>query len=100
MSGVPVWVALGGGRMHEVAVPDFVRELHVFGDGDGPGRDAAHRAAEKHLKAGRTVELRFPPDGMDYNDLVCAHADCDGDNDRVMANLQAATVDPKVGRAA
>jgi putative DNA primase/helicase len=91
MSGMPVWVALGGGRMDDVALPDFVREIHIFADNDALGRDAAHRAADVHMRAGRQVKLRFPPDGInDFNDLLIAHADCDGDADRLMANLQAA----------
>jgi hypothetical protein len=41
-----------------------------------PGRDAAQRAAEVHLKAGRRVVLRFPPEGIkDFNDLLNADAD-------------------------
>jgi putative DNA primase/helicase len=91
MSGVPVWVALGG-RMAEVALPELVREVHIFGDNDPPGRVAAQRAADVHLKAGRRVKLWFPPDGInDFNDLLIALADCDGDDDRLLANLAGAS---------
>ena len=79
MSGVPVWVALGGGRMHDVALPDFVREVHIFGDNDTTGREAARRTADVHLQHSRRVALRFPPDGVkDFNDLLMAHADRQG----------------------
>ena len=101
LSGVPVWVSLGGKRLQDVFLPELVREVHIFGDNDQPGREAAHRACEAHLKAGRRVKLWFPPDGVnDFNDLLIAHADFDGDTDLLMAKLQAATVAPKIGRAA
>ncbi len=95
MTGVPVWVALGK-RLDQIALPEMVREVHLFADNDQPGREAADRAAEKHLRAGRAVEIRFPLDGLnDWNDLALALADCDGDNERLRANLAA-----KIGGAA
>jgi hypothetical protein len=54
--------------MHRVAIPDHVRELHLFGDNDAPGRDAVQRAAYENRE--RSVLLRFPPDNYkDWNDL-------------------------------
>jgi len=101
MSGVPVWVSLGGKRLHDVFLPELVREVHIFGDNGQPGHDAAQRTADVHMRAGRQVKLRFPPDGIsDFNDLVKEIADVDGDLDRLMANLQVATVAPKIGRVA
>jgi putative DNA primase/helicase len=101
MSGVPVWVSLGRGRLHDVFLPELVREVHIFGDNDQPGRVAAQRAADVHLQAGRRVKLWFPPDGInDFNNLVNEIADVDGDTDRLMANLQAATAALKIGSAA
>jgi hypothetical protein len=71
LSGVPTWACLGAGRMHRVAVPDSVRELHVFMDNDGPGRDAAERTAHAHGQ--RRVVLRRPPDHLnDWNDFLRA----------------------------
>jgi putative DNA primase/helicase len=71
LSGVPTWACLGASRMHRVAVPDSVRELHVFMDNDGPGRDAGERTAHAHQH--RRVVLRRPPDHLnDWNDFLRA----------------------------
>jgi putative DNA primase/helicase len=77
ISGVPVWCCLMAGRMHRVAIPLTVRELHIFADDDEPGRAAAERTAELHTTAGRRVVLRFPPAGCkDWNDALVA-ASCE-----------------------
>jgi putative DNA primase/helicase len=34
LSGVPTWACLGASRMHRVAVPESILELHVFADND------------------------------------------------------------------
>jgi putative DNA primase/helicase len=79
MSAVPVWVSLGSKRMDNVVLPELVREVHIFGDNDQPGRDAADRAADAHQRVGRRVAMRFPPFGTkDFNDLLLRHADRDG----------------------
>ena len=72
LSGVPTWACLGASRMHRVAVPEDVRELHLFLDNDGPGRDAGERTAHTHLHHRRVV-LRRPPDHLgDWNDFLRA----------------------------
>jgi putative DNA primase/helicase len=69
LTGVPTWACLGASRMHRVAVPDGVRELHIFTDNDDPGQDAAERTAHAHQH--RRVVLRRPPDGLgDWNDFL------------------------------
>jgi hypothetical protein len=69
--GVPCWCSLGAGRMHRVAVPDQVRELHIFVDNDDAGRAAAERTAHAHRH--RKVVLRFPPEGFkDWDDVTRA----------------------------
>jgi putative DNA primase/helicase len=79
MSGVPVWVSLGSKRLRDIVLPDLVREVHIFGDNDQPGRDAAQKVADVHLQAGRHVKLRFPPDDVnDFNNLLLARADRGG----------------------
>jgi hypothetical protein len=71
LTGVPTWACLGASRMYRVAVPDSVRELHVFMDNDGPGRDAGERTAHTHRH--RRVVLRSPPDYLnDWNDFLRA----------------------------
>lgn len=74
LTSVPVWCTLGTGRMHRVAVPGTVREVHIFADDDEPGRAAAERTAYEHREAGRRVVIRFPPEGFgDWNDAHMAH---------------------------
>jgi putative DNA primase/helicase len=76
MAEIPVWASLGCRRLHRVELPELVREVHIFGDNDEPGRAAAHRTSEVHLALGRRVVLRFPPEGLkDFNDLLNADAD-------------------------
>jgi hypothetical protein len=73
MTNVPVWACLSAGRMHRVEVPETVRELHLFGDNDDPGKCAVERTA--HVQHGRRVVLRFPPDGCkDWNDFLAMQA--------------------------
>jgi hypothetical protein len=69
LTGLPVWAALGGQRMHRLAIPAWVKHLHIFGDNDEGGRIAADRTAHAH--GHRHVTLRFPPNGVnDYADLL------------------------------
>jgi hypothetical protein len=69
LKGVPTWACLGASRMYRVAIPDHVRELHLFGDNDESGRDAVRRAACEHRNL--RVVLRFPPDNYkDWNDFA------------------------------
>jgi putative DNA primase/helicase len=66
---VPSWACLGAGRMHRVAIPDHIRELHLFGDNDDPGRGAVQRAAYENRD--RRVVLRFPLENYkDWNDYA------------------------------
>ena len=70
--GLPCWATLGT-RMHRVWIPDHVRELHIFGDNDEPGRVAAERTGQGHRH--RKVVLRFPPDPYkDWDELTKAQA--------------------------
>jgi putative DNA primase/helicase len=72
LSGVPTWACLGASRMHRVAVPESILELHVFADNDGPGRDAGERTCAAH-QPHRRVVLRRPPDHLkDWNDFLRA----------------------------
>jgi putative DNA primase/helicase len=65
---VPVWAAVGAGRMHRVYVPDSVRRLIIFADNDRPGHEAAARTAHVHEGLGRRVEIRTSSIGKDFND--------------------------------
>jgi hypothetical protein len=68
LTGMSVWASLGGKRLHNVELPAFVREVHIFADNDQPGREAAYRASDVHLKLGRTVEMRRPP--SEFKDYI------------------------------
>jgi hypothetical protein len=71
LTGTPTWACIGAGRMHVVAIPDVVRELHLFVDDDEPGHSAAERTAARHTAEGRRVVLRLPPEGFkDWNDVA------------------------------
>ncbi len=71
---LPVWCALGAGRMHSVMIPDSVRELHVFADRDEAGERAVERTLEAHSH--RRVIVRAPTQPhSDFNDAVRAIAD-------------------------
>jgi hypothetical protein len=73
LSGVPCWACLGAARMHRVWIPECVRELHIFGDNDEAGRNAAEQTA--HRFRFRRVVLRFPPYSCkDWNDALQAQA--------------------------
>jgi len=66
---IPVWCSLGAGRMHNVAIPDNVRELHIFADDDEPGHAAAQRVVTAHWH--RKVIVHYPPLGCnDWNDAL------------------------------
>jgi hypothetical protein len=70
---VPCWASLGAGRMHRVAIPQGVRELHLFLDNDEAGRAAAERTA--YANRTRKVVLHFPPaDCKDWDDVTRTRA--------------------------
>jgi len=51
MTNVPMWACLGVSRMHRVELPETVRELHLFGDNDDPGRCAVEGLQALHSGA-------------------------------------------------
>jgi hypothetical protein len=76
LTGMSVWASLGRTRLHNVELPAFVREVHIFADNDAPGREAAWRASNAHCELGRTVRIRRPPPEIkDYNDFIKSDAD-------------------------
>ena len=62
LTHVPCRACVGAHRMHRVAFPPTVRELHIFADDDEPGCRAAERTADlnRHLR----VEIRLSPSGF------------------------------------
>jgi putative DNA primase/helicase len=71
--GVPVWCCLGSGRMHLVAIPDTVRELHVFADNDAAGRAAVKKVVDAHYRKRIVVHQPVQPFN-DWNDALVALA--------------------------
>ena len=53
-------------------MPDLVRRVVIFADNDEAGRKAAERTAQVHRDLGRSVEIRLPADGIDFNDELLA----------------------------
>jgi putative DNA primase/helicase len=74
LTNIPCWAVLGAGRLGAVGLPSKVREVHLFADDDDPGRKGAANAREHFLRGGRTVVVRFPPEGAkDWNDVLRRH---------------------------
>ena len=70
--GLPVWASLGASRMHRVRLPEIVRKVVIFADNDEAGRKAAERTAHVHRDLGRSIEVRLPTNGVDFNDELIA----------------------------
>ena len=71
ITGIPVWACLGAGRMRRVAVPERVRELHIFRRHDVAGRSAAERMLAAHGHCRRVVQYYPPPQDADWNAALC-----------------------------
>ena len=71
--GIPCWATLGNERFGLVAIPESVRELHLFIDNDAGGELAKQRGLKAYSAAGRVIESRAPADtGFDWNDELKA----------------------------
>lgn len=73
MFGVPCWATLGNERFGLIAIPESVRELHLFIDNDAGGELAAQRARKAYSAPGRVIRSRAPASaGFDWNDELKA----------------------------
>lgn len=71
--GVPCWATLGNERFGLVAIPESVRELHLFIDHDAGGELAERRALKAYSAPGRVIQPRAPAStGFDWNDELMA----------------------------
>jgi len=71
--GIPCWATLGNERFGLVAIPESVRELHLFIDNDLGGELADLRARKAYLAPGRVIRSRVPAStGFDWNDELKA----------------------------
>ena len=73
MFGVPCWATLGNERFGLVAIPESVRELHLFIDNDAGGEFANQRALKAYAASCRVIQSRAPASaGFDWNDELKA----------------------------
>ena len=71
--GIPCWATLGNERFGLVAIPESVRELHLFIDNDPGGELADQRARKAYSASGRVIHSRAPAStGLDWNDELKA----------------------------
>jgi putative DNA primase/helicase len=76
LTGMSVWACLGASRLHNVELPPFVREVHIFADDDEAGRDAAEKTAAVHQSLRRRVLVHYPPlPATDWNEFLSTDAD-------------------------
>lgn len=70
---IPCWATLGNERFGLVAIPESVRELHLFVDHDAGGRVATERALKAYAHPDRRILTRVPETpGFDWNDVLQA----------------------------
>jgi len=69
-TGIPTWAALGTSNITRVELPNCVREVIICADGDPAGERAAHAAAHRLIREGRTVRIARPEPGTDFNDMI------------------------------
>jgi phage/plasmid primase-like uncharacterized protein len=69
-----VWAALSTSGMRSLRLPIDPGQLLIAGDGDKPGREAAHALASRAHALGWQVSLIDPGDGADFNDILTGKA--------------------------
>ncbi len=70
---IPCWATLGNERFGAVAIPESVRELHLFLDADAGGRLAEHKARAAYVRPDLTIISHIPKiEGQDWNDVLMA----------------------------
>lgn len=70
-----VWVSCGAWRMGNIALPDIVQNVVIFGDTGTEGEKAASKAAEQFAAQGYAVDIEFPRDGFDdFNSQIVGMA--------------------------
>ncbi|HEY4547391.1 MAG TPA: toprim domain-containing protein [Pedomonas sp.] len=71
LHGIPVWAALSSTRLYQLALPECVQTLVLFGDNDEAGRHGVARAQATYARAGLEVLARFPePPFNDWADVL------------------------------
>ena len=72
--GLPAWAALSTSGVLALELPDEVHDVIVLADGDDAGEAAARGAALRWKREGRRVRIAYPPQGMDFNDMLLGSA--------------------------
>lgn len=65
-----IWAALSTSGLKGLHLPTSPGRLIIASDGDAPGRDAAHKLAERADHLGWAVALLPAPEGHDWNDIL------------------------------
>lgn len=69
--GIPCWATLGNERFGLLAIPESVRELHLFVDNDAGGDLADERARKAYACGDRRITTMRPATlGEDWNDVL------------------------------
>lgn len=71
---VAVWAALSTSGMRSLRLSPETGQLVIAGDGDRPGREAAHALASRAHALGWQVSLIDPGTGADFNDILTGKA--------------------------
>ena len=69
----PAWAALSAGGIEQLILPPKATRVVICADNDsnGVGQRAAHKAAQRFLREGRSVRIAVPPvSDTDFNDLM------------------------------
>ena len=72
-TGHSCWAAVSSSNMSSIPLPPIVNELHLYLDADC-NQDVIDKMLDKAKRFYRGVQIRLirPPQGMDFNDLLCA----------------------------
>lgn len=69
-----VWAALSTSGLRSLRLPENPSRLVIAGDGDQPGREAAHALATRAHTLGWSVAMLDPGNGADFNDVLTGKA--------------------------
>jgi hypothetical protein len=69
-TGHPAWAALSTSGLITLDLPPDVQNVTVLADSDEAGKAAARGAALRWKREGRSLRIAYPPDGLDFNDML------------------------------
>jgi len=70
---MPVWAALSATGIEKLILPPDATHVVIAGDNDanGTGQEAAHKAAKRFLREGRSAKIALPPiPDTDFNTMI------------------------------